>query len=143
MKEFFHGWRRKTGGVSLVLALVLWCGWVRSSREFHCLAVTNHIIIQSHKGRLTLFRDHYDSGKAVWWWHGESTDEQYDPLEAEGGVTIDWRRSFAGVTFGAYTVKDGLQPVRTDVYDVRYWSLVLPLTLLSAYLLLWKPRKRA
>lgn len=27
-------------------------------------------------------------------------------------------------------------------WTVSYWSLILPLTLLSAYLILWKPRKR-
>jgi hypothetical protein len=25
---------------------------------------------------------------------------------------------------------------------IPYWSIMLPLTLLSAYLILWKPRKR-
>jgi hypothetical protein len=28
------------------------------------------------------------------------------------------------------------------VWHIPYWSLTIPLTLLSAYLILWKPRKR-
>jgi hypothetical protein len=31
---------------------------------------------------------------------------------------------------------------RLAIWLVSYWLLVLPLTLLSAYLILWKPRKR-
>jgi hypothetical protein len=142
MREFFQGWRRKIGCATLVMACVLMIGWVRSMREFHCLAVAKNMIVQSTKGRVTLFWDNSDSRNPVLWWHGETTDESYDPLQAQEGLNIDWRWSCAGVTLGAYTVQEGSRLARTDVYDVRYWLLVIPLTLLSAYLILWKPRKR-
>ena len=33
--------------------------------------------------------------------------------------------------------------VFADLYAIPYWSLILPLTLLSAYLILWPKQKRS
>ena len=34
MREFFQGWRRKSGCVTLAMTLILFAGWMRSSQEF-------------------------------------------------------------------------------------------------------------
>src|SRR5262249_45732313 len=43
---------------------------------------------------------------------------------------------YAGFVFATATK----QPVNMAIYQIPHWSIVLPLTLLSAYLLLLKPR---
>ena len=152
MGEFFKGWRRKAGLVTLVMACLLTVGWMRSIAEFDCFCLTGNswlhvswfnVTIQSAEGRLTLFRDSPDYGIAALWWSGENakTIEPYDPLGVAEGIHIEWRRDWACFTFGAYHVLEGTELIRTDVYDIPYWSLVLPLTLLSAWLILIKPRK--
>lgn len=148
MREFFHGWRRKAGCVALVMACVLTTGWIRSQREFDCFALTDnswvHIIVQSAGGRLTLFFNSLNSAPAVYWWHGElSRDaEPIDPMEDCVGCDIEWRRDWTGFTAVSYSVKDGAEIIRTLSFIFPYWSVVLPLTLLSAYLILWKTRKK-
>lgn len=37
MREFFRGWRRKVGCVTLVMACVLTTGWVRSIGQSHAV----------------------------------------------------------------------------------------------------------
>ena len=40
-----------------------------------------------------------------------------------------------------YWMRDRISYGRFELWSVPYWSLILPVTLLSAYLLLTKPRK--
>lgn len=63
--------------------------------------------------------------------------------EAKVGLSI---RSFAGscrlVASRFEEHAHALGYYRTDVVVIPYWSVVWPLTLLSAYLILWKPRPK-
>lgn len=81
MPKFFHGWRRKLGCLTLLLACVFAVGWVRSP------------FIQ---------------------------DAIHIPCDD-----------------GDYFCEIGQQ--RISFIRVPYWSIVIPMTLLSAYLLLSKP----
>lgn len=109
MLEFFRGWRRKTGVVTLVMALVLMTGWVRS---FHFCDL---LWIQSPWG------SHF--------------------VYSECGHFRAW--VFSGRRFATICGWVLSQPGEWmhDGNSVPYGPIVIPLTLLSAYLILWKPRK--
>jgi hypothetical protein len=105
--EFFTGWRRKAGCVTLAMALVLTVGWMRS-RSYQDL-----LWIQSSYGNGIVY-------------------------SASGGINVAWR---SGTTFTTPYGRISLQIDEGEhPGDVPYWRLVLPLTLLSAWLLLIKPR---
>ena len=133
MLSFFHGWRRKAGCVTLVMACMVFGGWMRS--RIACDAAEFTIGHRRHRIMST--------ANCVSWY---SCDEH--------GVSMSQRRWWSSVVFK--------EPRRNDqdywkariadqvwhthkgfaAWTVKYSSLAIPLTLLSAYLLLWKPRKR-
>lgn len=69
----------------------------------------------------------------------------YDRSFNELKPTIHWRRRFLGGDFGNITRREtgpfGRQRPE-NVWFMPLWWFTLPLTLLSACLILWKPRKR-
>jgi len=126
MGDFFHGWRRKAGVAGLVMACCWAFGWIRS-----CVS---HDSVQINFGDCT----YLDITSSI---HGLSIARFFangGPLE----LTVVWRvdhgkfewffpskpKMIQGNAFG-YTV-----------CAISYSSIVIPLTLISAYLLLVKPR---
>lgn len=118
MGEFFHGWRRKLGCVALVMAGLLASGWVRSHSCFD----------RAHMDWPSRSERHYvGSEKGRIWW---MCIPYNPPVYSVGWETemiyratqCDWRFD-------------------EDSWVIPYWPLAVPLTLLSAYLILWKPRK--
>jgi len=144
LTRFFHGWRRRIGVVTLVMALVFMVGWVRSldisdeiSTDFNNSAYN----ITSQRGVLEFSRvNRGDFGRFM---HLES--QKMDTPEDWGGPScwdpdiydVKWRFSFGPFDFG-YAIVNGQN---CDIYGFQYWSIVIPFSLLSAYLLLSKPRK--
>jgi hypothetical protein len=112
VREFFRGWRRKAGLLMLAMALLLTAAWMKSCRYY------DRVRIQ--------------------------TDSACYCVQSMNGTVCMWRGSgrwFAGGAFGWSSVEIiDWSPIPTDGY-FQYWKLVLPLTLLSGYLILWKPRK--
>ncbi|HEY4258606.1 MAG TPA: hypothetical protein VGM98_00540 [Schlesneria sp.] len=109
MHEFFRGWRRKAGIVTLVTAGVMFVVWMRSLTTYdaiHC---------------------------KLPWVSSSSEDREYDSdiLASFDGMLLNRR---------VFSAPEGFRD--EDIWAIPHWSIVLPLTLLSAYLLLWKPRKR-
>ncbi len=146
MGEFFNGWRRKSGLVTLAMALLSTVAWMRSyvirdKLEIvphpHCL----HAIV-SGSGRLVWQRLvstdmpflHYDFPFVL-----HSSDGPEGDDLAWYRREVEWRLEGSGFDFGAVHSFTG--NVRAQFAKVPYWSLVLPLTLLSAWLILIKPRK--
>lgn len=142
MFTFFHGWRRKMGVITLVMAMVGMAGWIRSKTEFDCFALTDnswqHITLQSSCGTLSLFLNTLNSPQLTFWWSGEISkpDDLTDPIKDCVGCYVEWQRNWGGFTAASYYVKDGTEIIRTGLCIFPYWSVVLPLTLISAYLLL-------
>jgi hypothetical protein len=108
--EFFKGWRRKAGLVTLALAMVLTAGWMRSTLYY------DQFFMQVPRGVL-----HYvcsENGRIV----VESPADRFWDDESfalySGPIDYQWER-----------------------VGIPYWSLVLPLTLLSAWLILAKQPK--
>jgi hypothetical protein len=105
MREFFHGWRRKTGIITLVVGLGLMGMWIRSYRLMDIVVKSNHL------------------------------------LGSCEGFLLWCRRPQSKLYF--FTCEAFGQKIDPDVWKIPYGAIVIPLTILSAYLILWKPRKRA
>ena len=133
----FKPWRRKLGVMTLALACVFAAGWVRSllltdSAGWHLGA---ELVTFSHDGHLSAYvRTKHSVFR--WAWPRFYTDGYRrftDP-----GDKQNWQWTFAGVRFGS---KNADEPY-FHIVAVPYSYIVLPLTLLSASLLLSKPRNK-
>ena len=136
MPNYFNSLRRKIGVTTLVLACVFMAGWVRSSFLTDRFA----IITPAQFGFVIFSLDHhFVLGTAVdpslppvfegpnW---ATSDFVEFDELYTNFPSVLRWR------SFGFSFVQDDIRAYCT----APYWSIVLPLTLLSAYLLLSKSR---
>jgi len=114
MGEFFKEWRRKTGCVALVLACVFAGEWVHSLTYFRWISFFE------------------DENKMILW----------TLFSQRGKLTVARAESgyLSGPPLRFYM--DG--PVRqvANRSGVPYCSIVIPLTLLSTYLLVAKPRPK-
>jgi hypothetical protein len=113
MREFFRGWRRKIGVMPLVVACAFMAGWVRSQALFDQIAARGNLFLSN-------------GGCVVWDWKGWGG--------SDSSIT-DWYSNMA-------TPFDEDWYLGSDGVRLPYWAIVIPLTLLSAHLLLSKPRPR-
>lgn len=140
MREFFRGWRRKLGVVTLGLALLVMGWWIRS------LYSTDGMTISCEK-ECTLYQlVSIDSSLA--WKHSDWSANRSIPIiplwETVEAFKLDEVVLSPGTVrfrwWGFYIV-DLVFPERTTRWwIVPYWSIVIPLTLLSAFLLLSTPQ---
>ena len=117
MREFFHGWRRKVGCVALVMA-VLACGeWGR--RRIDPDAVMLAFGRCQHE--ITCYDDQF-------FWSSWYAREEHQQIgwTSSPRVIIEYRDMDS-------EVKQASLPC---------WPFRLTLTLLAAYLILWKPRPK-
>lgn len=149
MREFFRGWRRKAGCVTLVMACVVAGMWMRSQERFDLLTIptgsSSREVARSYKGRLYWFSyfesdpDYFDGWRSGW-------QSEYESVE--GGHFDDWVVSVTGVTWSGFWGFEFAHHehervnYKVSVRSVPYSYIVFPLTLLSAYLLLSKPCKQ-
>ena len=134
MGEFFRETRRKECLFILAVTCFLAAGWIRSfslidvfsTPLVNIVSVDHSLILLLHK---TLHPLHL--------WGVDTTDRSAmadDTLDSElRSVFVDFNWHFLGKGFGI----GGGPAVR--VILLPYWSLVIPLTVLSAFLLLSKP----
>jgi hypothetical protein len=142
MREFFRGWRRKVGCVTLMVACILLCGWVRSRTKTDELRIyfsgmhpmVIHSTVESVAVTFPTERHLGNKPFGLWW----STTEPW-PISQRERPPITWQESWEWRWLGITQID---KPYHKAL-AVSYWSLVIPLTLLSAYLILWKPRKRS
>ncbi len=134
MGKYFHGWRRKIGLVTLLLACVFVAGWVRS--------IFVHDVLLFWDGTQALGLWGSQSGSLVWdtndnpdvqrWttprWQNWIASEGVHPFD---NPEIKWQWRFCGFGFASDGMTSRIVP---------YWAIVIPLTLLAAWLLLSKPR---
>ncbi|MDB5342636.1 MAG: hypothetical protein JWP89_1013 [Schlesneria sp.] len=125
MHTFFHGWRRKAGCITLVMALALTCAWIRSYALFDIVYFAtpgrSHAVV-STSGKLCWVTGHEGAEWFEWYTLSKSGDD--------GGIEAAEAAYF------------GDPSVFVSQQIISYWIPTLPLTLLSAYLIFWKPRKR-
>jgi len=167
MREFFNGWRRKVGVVTLVLACVLVGEWARSYRREDALRLgdgneTSFIVFRATQNGITCERYvavrgvifHYSPG----WYHytiqngfrfgGDEGIVPEGSAPSFGGTLVErdiWKWECCGFEIQERGFEFG-ESIEQDKYrlikwTLPWWSIVLPLTLLSAFLLIAKPRK--
>lgn len=154
MSDFFKGWRTKVGVVMLAVALVFMAGWIRSQ------SVADIIMYPAEKNTIGCLVSATDS--LVW------QRTQTTPRTAELGITVakgptNWTWQVSPVSEYAAILDSGLSwrfrwcgfgvsespPEVTEQTGISatfllvpYWSIVVPITLMSAYLLLIRPRSK-
>jgi hypothetical protein len=145
MLEFFKGWRRKAGCMTLVLACVFACGWVRSLYVIDSIGIetgkdTREDFISTHHsffwGRL---HGYPWPGKTFWITlsHANSGSLSLDEYLINAQFRCSWR--WGGFGSGSYGSKDPSM-FRGTFWMVPYWSLTVLLLVLSGSLLVTKPR---
>ena len=144
MREFFRGWRRKVGVVTLVMACVMTGMWFRSRTEWESLEVAvgarGLVAVELERGSVTLayrwLEENTPLGTSIsassFNWHGASPVSDEINLWPELGTNLWSETSSIGpIVSGKATY------VRLPLL-----TAMALLTVVSAYLLLWKPRKR-
>lgn len=133
MRELFHGRRRKAGCVTLVMACAVFMMWMRSlviedqimikpPDEWHRYV---HFFESSHS---VLSWTSWNSGLGRFQWRSVPVGPQREVI-----LSDEWPQ-----------YRKGLGMRRAIQYEVPYWTLVLPLALLSAWLILGRrSRQRA
>jgi len=118
MREFFHPFRRKFGAFVLAVACGFMAGWIRSHTINDWIAIASFgriLRIESIAGSVLLvhaFDPPPINDPSIWWDSDFIKSMDLDGVDDESIVSIP------------------------------YWSIVPPLTLLSAWLLFSTPQKR-
>jgi len=155
MGEFLRGWKRKIGCVTLLMALVMMLCWLRSlscSDTVRLLDLGHeyHVVSSWHGGlwwerhietSYEELRSNYPNFPSYF-----SVHEENGMMVVENFVHIRW--NFAGFEFSDIA-SSGNSDGRPDnsswehihLIGMPHWSITIPLTLLSSYLILW-PGKR-
>ncbi len=138
MGDFFKPLRRKIGMATLLMTLVFMAGWVRS--QFYVDLVT----IESHQlrsvgsmlmwVRIGNWKELVFHEKDNFWETKSAKENGWFYLLLKGHK--DWK--FCGFKFGEGYGQSGF--IDVHYWVVPYYAVVMPLTMLSAYLLLSKPR---
>jgi len=153
---FFDGWRQKVGCVLLVIAALFSSAWVRSLviRDIFTWTFVDAkigVVAKSHKGTIGWLRispafSKQDDG---WKFDNDFRGNVFDTWIDLDGVADHLKRRWQWVEFdfgAASWVDETMAPDDHNsiiVFIVPYWSIVLPVTLLSAYLIFWPGKRKA
>ena len=146
MRAFFHGWRRKTGCVTLVIACVMMAVWVRSRIQVDCICLESRRadfrfvsgggrfrLVQGSPGMRQLSIKPSTASRSVLITTKPQSSISKNTMRLEWTV---WQAPAVNIN------PESLGAVEaTTMYS--YWFLITPMTLLSAYLILVKPRQKA
>ena len=139
MRDFFQGWKRKAGCVALVVACLCMAAWLRSAHSTEVINWDN----DSHEFILASIDTMFVVGIGVstesfqWAWPEFASTERSD-FEDETEPVV-WCLNLAGIRFGMLIMPPPNHAL--CLLAVSYPFIVIPLTLLSAWLLLSMPRK--
>ncbi len=142
MGDFFHGWRRKAGLLALILAFALSGGLIRNATIDDRLTVElldSDYFLVSTDGLFRCTRCTnlpYRCGPVAWRSTPSGSNSGFNGTE-EAAIVWKWRSALYGFELGVGHLH-GLYP--TTVLAIPYW-IGIPLTGISAYLLLIRPRK--
>ena len=143
MREFFRGWRRKVGVVTLVMASLFAAGWVRSIMMLDIVIIPSGPFVTV----TTISNDNYfgvqyhrridpPNGSSIPTWKHVVDSTKIKRLLADRQMT--WHGSIGGFRRGEIEME---RPGQLVVYLIPYWSITVPLTLVSFWLLLSALRK--
>lgn len=131
MWSFFHGWQRKAGIVTLAMACVFMAAWMRSlnsAEVIHLHFGHSDLVSLSGCGRFAVIR-------------GYLCDVVSEDIEGRRSVRFILRKAQATDRYSRISVPADEVSLSGDRTLVPYWSITIPITLLSAYLILGSPRK--
>lgn len=135
MREFFQGWCRKMGLVTLMMACVLMVAWARS------FAVRDQIVPIPLFGFGQMLRS--EAGHLEWVTWKANYPTSYIPAGWRSQELRDMKlgkvRLFRRVK--ATLVGVSLAGPKIEGFAVPHWLIAGPLAVLSAGLILWKPRR--
>jgi hypothetical protein len=144
MREFIKGWRRKAGCVTLLMACMLTSCWVRSLTRSDEIQL-GHVFGQ-------MYSVESSAGATCWlrwtgWVSFKKVRWQSYPHGRGGELSFQGLHRFSSeVNFGpdlSRVEETGIVPPDRRAtgtgFMISYIYMVGPLTLLSAFLLLWKP----
>lgn len=153
MGKICCNWSRRLGVVTLFVACVFMCGWIRGHSVEDVYIIGNgsgHVFheVHSHSSGIIWFRfvDNEDLDWIPGWYRDSVRDEPYDPLDHMSGFqfypdddprVVEYRRQFLGFDTGKSHFRDCVAFQMSWVL-IPYGFIVIPLTLVSAYLLLRK-----
>jgi len=166
MRKFFHGWKRKTGCSTLVMALVFMGGWVKSIgrlETIHACPGRSLFVVASRDQNLCVSRSTYQShdvaiSKSITLFYSslkelnvgcsseksssESNTEYWTGANSSfRNANPKWCWKLGGfiLTFESHTTLGDEH--ETMFATVPYWSITIPLTFISLWLLLIRPRQ--
>ena len=149
MGEFFRRWRRKIGFMTLMMALAFAGGWVRSPFVEDSIEIPtgrhSTISLVSAYSQLLLkveFRRSSDDTLSIPTWRSVKL---WDGIKwyDDPPTVFHWEWNGFALAEVPYQelLDDDWQDYRSTYYFAPYWSIVSPLTLISLWLLLSKPRR--
>lgn len=127
MREFLHSWNRRAGCVTLVMALVVTGTWVRS------LCCYDHVDFAIGDRQHII----YSLNGTISWWSWDLTGNRATRrTNGWGSMFIPEGGGFSGTTL----TPPQYRPASTSFH---YWTIAIPLTIVSAGLLRIQPRRRS
>jgi hypothetical protein len=155
--EFFKAWRQKAGCVTLVMACSFMGIWVRARTVRDWISVPRGTAeyffqiddrgISLSKNKNLMHLGHF-SERPIDWRISESIkgrSSNTDSLDKENDLAETLRHWWGLKVIRLEYLKNGHQETvlwwRSANWTIPNWSITIPLTLLSAYLLLSKPHK--
>jgi len=158
MGEVLKGWRRKFGSVTLVMACVLMGGWMRSclfqdtftftpqsGSQIQLVSASQHLLI----AKIDVDPQSNYLSRQMRFWTSRRIDDLGGWLfTSVGNKPIPKPMIYLGFRgHGFWINRDvydwGGKPFSFATLHVPYWSIVVPLTFISLWLLLSKSRKSA
>jgi hypothetical protein len=146
VSEFFTGWRRKLGCVTLLVGYVFSMRWVRSlsieDEEYFELRNPRPVCLCSTKGHIAWlsFRnlnwDEMEQSAPAHWYSSYFAPKlgNFEPNPLFDNPEFTWQWWICAVA------KDVFPQRGLTLFVILYRSIVVPLTLISLWLLLTKPR---
>jgi len=142
MGDYFKPWRRKFGVVTLVMACVFAAGWVRSRQKFDFINLVCGGSCYRFASRFELISLIKDTNAGTSGW-ASGDFASVDWLDGDGrfklwsNFDVEWQRDIGEIVIGAGTRKQASAGGIVSC-SFPYSYVVVPLTLLSAWLLLRK-----
>ena len=144
MGEFFKPWRRKIGVLALAVVCSFVAAWVRSnSNEDHedvlrfRINKQQTIALKSRNG--TISGIHFDRPEVATGFGSAVVSDNFGPSESTAELS-ESKHNWCGIIFGEE--RDPYDRTRIRFCNIPYGMILVPLTLLSAHLLLSKPRHK-
>ncbi len=148
MTTYFKPLRQKVGVVTLAISCLLMSGWVRSQSMQDTFAVRTgsayRFKLVSAWQRLVFVIIHIDSNEQftfTFWTSESAVRSEWRLLLVPPVPTLSFRIDNRFLATGNGVAQFGNTKISADSFHLPYWSVVIPLTLLSAWLLLSKPRQ--